>query len=98
MPFTAEELSRIANASLDFYYSPDGLTPLERSRDNLKIARRKLKEAQAQLEKALQYKREVRRLPYAERHRRWLKRDDKIGLAAKFWPAAMETHIEKATT
>jgi hypothetical protein len=85
MAFTPGELTNIANAALDWYYTPDNLTPLERSRQRLKIARRALKDAQAELEAALEYKTEVRRMSYAERHKRW--NEPKTQFSTLFTPA-----------
>lgn len=69
--FTPEELVEIANASLDYYLTPDNLTPRERSRERLREARQALREAEAQLKAALVYKAAVRRMSFVERNKRW---------------------------
>lgn len=76
MAFTAAELSNIANATLDWFYTPDHLTPLERARDRVAKAKQALREAEKDLELALEYRKIVHALPKAERHRRWDKRED----------------------
>jgi hypothetical protein len=86
MPFTQEELTNVANAALDFYYAPDGLSPLVRARHRLKAARNALKEAETELAAALEYRSQVRRMPFARRNKPWTDRADKEGLGAKFWP------------
>ena len=77
MAFTAEELTNIANAARDFYFTPDGLTPRERAKRQLQAARRALREAQKVVDAALAYQAEVRRLPFAERNKPWVKRDER---------------------
>ena len=71
MAFTPEEMQRIANAALDFYHTPDNLTPRERARKRVREARRKLREAQNRLSEALAYKAEVRRMPVEYQIKRW---------------------------
>ena len=75
MAFTPGELTNIANAALDFYYTPDGLTPRERSKRGLRAARRALQEAQSALDDALAYRDEVRRMSFSQRNTPWTKRE-----------------------
>ena len=86
---TVDEMANIANAALDWYLTPDDLTPRERSRQRLREARRALRQAKADLEQAIAYRNEVRRMPFAERNKRWERTEkdkDPWGLGLKRVP------------